>query len=86
MIANFVCKFGNSFLDIIVYHQVYEPIANIARKLVQYNSEGDLIEIQNMHSSDLTHEQCGGNFDGLVTEIFDSRLIGEVRNAILKLL
>lgn len=52
-------------------------MAALARKIVRENGFGSLIDIRAKHSHDLDLDEHRGS-DLLVTETFDSRLIGEV--------
>ncbi|XP_069509791.1 protein arginine N-methyltransferase 7 isoform X2 [Ambystoma mexicanum] len=60
--------------------EVFKPMADVAKKIVEKNGFSDQIKIINKHSTEVTvgsdgDMQCQANI--LITELFDTELIGE---------
>lgn len=77
LLAMFAAKHG---ADSVVTIEAFSPVSNIARKIIRKNGFKDKIKIVNKHSTEVSVGQ-GKDMEQkaniLVTEVFDTELIGE---------
>lgn len=71
LLAMLAAKSGAKHVDAV---EMFEPLANVAKKVVSDNNLQDIITVHAKRSTDL---QISQRANVLVTEIFDSALLGE---------
>lgn len=71
--------YGNSAMSLpFVFMQVLKPMVAIAQQVVAENGYADVIRVVAKRSTDMTVGDMGGcRANVLVTEVFDTELIGE---------
>lgn len=66
------------YMYMYIHMQVMRPMVRIAREVIAANGYSDVISVVPKRSTDMTERDMeGGRANILVTEVFDTELIGE---------